>query len=273
MSEYQFYLVEKKPPIAWVYLNRPEKKNAMNPPAWKETLPIFADLDQDPEIRAVIISGKGSCFTGGIDLIEMAIELPELMDKEQKGGIKWRLIKKIHALQDTMSCIEWCRKPVIAAIHGYCIGAGLDMATACDIRLCSADAEFSLKESAVGFVADVGVLQRIPLIVGQGIARELAFTARHFDAARAREILLVNEIFSDYEELMKGAEALALSIAENSPLAVEASKEVLNYGVGKSIDDGLKYVASTSANIIPSHDLFEAFTAFGEKRKPRFTGE
>lgn len=273
MSDYKFYFVEKKPPIAWVYLNRPEKKNAMNPPAWKESIPIFEDLDKDKDIRVVIISGKGPCFTAGIDLIEMAAELSELMDPNQKGGVKWRLIKKIYPLQDTMSCIEWCRKPVIAAIHGYCIGAGLDMATACDIRLCSADAQFCLKEAAVGFVADVGVLQRIPHIVGQGIARELAYTAKLIDAKRAKEILLVNEIYPDHDALMKGAEALAVSIAENPPLAVQASKDVLNYGVGKSVADGLKYVASISTNIIPSNDLMEAFTAFSMKRKPTFTGE
>ncbi|MCU0600299.1 MAG: crotonase/enoyl-CoA hydratase family protein [Desulfobacterales bacterium] len=273
MSDYKFYLVEKKPPIAWVYLNRPEKKNAMNPPAWAETLPIFDDLDKDKDIRVVIISGKGPCFTAGIDLIEMAGELSELMDPNQKGGVKWRLIKKIYPLQDTMSCIERCRKPVIAAIHGYCIGAGLDMATACDIRICSADAQFCLKEAAVGFVADVGVLQRIPHIVGQGIARELAYTAKLIDARRAREILLVNEIYPDHETLMKEAEALAMSIADNPPLAVQASKDVLNYGIGKSVDDGLKYVASISTNIIPSNDLMEAITAFSQKRKATFTGE
>jgi enoyl-CoA hydratase len=273
MSPYTFYIVEKKPPLAWVFLNRPEKKNAMNPPAWKETLPIFADLDQDREIRAVIISGKGSCFSAGIDLMEMVSELPEILDREQKGGIKWRLIKKIAALQDTISCIEWCRKPVIAAIHGYCIGAGLDMATACDIRLCSADAEFSLKEAAVGFVADVGVLQRIPHIVGQGIARELAYTARLINADRAKEILLVNAVYSDHDALVKGAEELALSIAENAPLAVEASKQVLKFGVGKSIEDGLKYVAAISSDIVPSNDLMEAVTAFSQKRTPKFTGD
>lgn len=273
MSTYQFYIVEKKPPVAWVYLNRPEKKNAMNPPAWREIIPIFEDLDQDPDIRAVIIAGKGNCFTAGIDLMEMVGELPELMDPGQKGGVKWRLLKKIYPLQDTMSCIEWCRKPVIAAIHGHCIGAGLDMATACDIRLCSADAEFCLKEAAVGFVADVGVLQRIPLIVGQGMARELAFTAKMISARRAREILLVNEVFDDQAALMQGAFDLAMSISENPPLAVQASKEVLKYSVGKSIEDGLKYVASVSANIIPSKDLMEAVTAFAEKRKPKFTGE
>ena len=273
MSHYQFYTVEKKPPIAWVYLNRPDKKNAMNPPAWAETLPIFEDLDRDPDIRVVIIAGKGPCFSAGIDLIAMAGDLPELMDPGQKGGVKWRLIQKICKLQDTMSCIEWCRKPVIAAIHGYCIGAGLDMATACDIRICSADAVFSLKEAAVGFVADVGVLQRIPLIVGQGIARELAYTAKQFDAKRAKEMLLVNAVFDDPAALMAGAQELAMDIAGNAPLAVQASKDVLNYGVGKSIDDGLKYVASISSNIIPSMDLMEAIGAFSEKRKPNFTGE
>ncbi|MGM0452299.1 MAG: crotonase/enoyl-CoA hydratase family protein [Thermodesulfobacteriota bacterium] len=273
MSDYAFYTVDKQPPVAWVYLNRPDKKNAMNAPAWKETIPIFEDLDGDSDIRAIIVSGKGPCFSAGIDLMGMAGELPELADNEQKGGIKWQLIKKIHALQDGLNCIEWCRKPVIAAIHGYCIGAGLDMATACDFRLCSADAVFSLKEAAVGFVADVGVLQRIPLIVGQGYARELAYTARQFDAERARQMLLVNDVFDTYDRLMAEAETLARQIAENSPLAVQASKDVLNYGVGKSVDEGLKYVASISANIIPSNDLMEAMTAFAEKRKPVFTGK
>ena len=273
MSEYEFYQVEKKGPIAWVYLNRPEKKNAMNPPAWSETPAIFEDLSNDPEIRVIIIAGKGPAFCAGIDLMGMIGELPELMDPAQKGGVKWQLINKIYPLQETMTCIEKCRKPVIAAVHGYCIGAGLDMITACDIRLSSKDAVYSLREAAVGFVADVGVLQRIPNIVGQGMARELAYTAKDFSAERAKEILLVNEVFEDEAALMAGAEKMAMEIAENSPLAVQASKDVLNYGIGKSVDDGLKYVAAVSSNIIPSDDLFEAVTAFTEKRKPKFTGK
>lgn len=273
MRRYQFYQLEKRPPIAWVYLNRPDKKNAMNPPAWKEIIPIFGDLDNDKDIRAVVISGKGPCFSAGIDLMEMAAELTELMEPEQKGGVKWGLIKKIRSLQETMSCIERCRKPVIAAVHGYCIGAGLDMATACDIRICTSDARFCLKEAAVGFVADVGVLQRIPHIVGQGMARELAYTAKMIDAERARGILLVNEIYPDYDSLIRGAEELAMNIAENPLLAVQASKDVLNHGIGKTIEDGLKYVASISSNIIPSNDLMEAITAFTQKRKPKYTGE
>ncbi|MFP4039500.1 MAG: crotonase/enoyl-CoA hydratase family protein [Desulfosudaceae bacterium] len=272
MSEYEFYLVEKDPPLATVYLNRPEKKNAMNPPAWHEIIPIFEDLDNDDRIRVVIIAGKGQAFSAGIDIMGMGSELPEMLDPHQKGGLKQKMIKKIGALQDTMSCIEWCRKPVIAAIHGYCIGAGLDMATACDIRLCSEDAIFSLREAAVAFVADVGVLQRIPHIIGQGQTRELAYTAKNIDARRAREMLLVNAVLPDQTALMSAARDMAAEIAAQSPLAVQATKDVLNYGIGKSVDDGLKYVATRSANILPSDDFMEAVAAFAEKRKPEFPG-
>jgi len=270
--KYDFYLVEKKPPIAWIYLNRPEKLNAMNPPAWEELIPICKDIDGDDTIRVAVIASKAAIFTAGIDLVGMMPELPELMIREQLGGLKLKFLQKIFQLQDGLSCLERCRKPIIAAVHGKCIGAGLDMITACDIRLCSEDAVFSLREAKASFVADVGVLQRIPHIVGQGIARELAYTAKDIDSKRAREILLVNQVFKDREELIRGAEKMALEIAECSPLAVMASKDVLNYGIGKSIEDGLKYVASMSANIIPSNDLFEAVTAFNQKRKPEFTG-
>ena len=146
-----FYTLEKKAPIAWVRLNRPAKKNAMNPPAWREAPPLFEALDQDPEIRVVILAANGPCFSVGIDLVEMTGELPEILEKNQMGGIKWRLLKKIAALQETMTCIERCRKPVIAAIHGYCIGAGLDMVTACDIRLCSRGRRLLPQGSGRGF--------------------------------------------------------------------------------------------------------------------------
>jgi enoyl-CoA hydratase len=273
MNEYTYYLIEKKAPIAWVYLNRPDKKNAMNPPAWEEAPAVFESLGNDPDIRAIIVAGKGAGFCAGIDLMSMVGEIPELMDPAQKGGVKWQLLQKIYSLQETITCIERCKKPVIAAVHGQCIGAGLDMITACDIRLGSKDAVFSLREAAVGFVADVGVLQRLPLIVGQGITRELAYTAKNMTADRAKQVLLLNEVFEDPAALMAGAEKMAMEIAGCSPLAVQASKEVLNHGIGRSVDDGLKYVASMSTNIIPSDDLFEAVAAFTEKRKPRFTGK
>jgi len=273
MQPYEFYRVEKQPPLAWVFLNRPAKKNAMNLPAWREAPPIFADLDQDAAIRAVVLAAEGPAFSVGIDLVAMAGEVAEITAPDQRGGVKWRLLAKIHQLQETMSCIARCRKPVIAAIQGHCVGAGLDMVAACDIRLCSRDAAFALKEAAIGFVADVGVLQRLPLIVGQGVTREMAFGAKPINAERARQIGLVNAVFETPAALRDGAAAMAQSIAANPPLAVQASKEVLNQGIDQSIAAGLRYAASLSANIVPSEDLLEALTAFAEKRAPRFSGK
>ncbi|HPS86656.1 MAG TPA: crotonase/enoyl-CoA hydratase family protein [Spirochaetota bacterium] len=270
--EYKYYLVEKKGHIAWVWLNRPEKKNAMNPPAWKETIPIFEDLDEDDNIRVVILAAKGSDFNTGLDLVEMLVELNEITTPVQSAAQKRSFLKKLLKLQDGLTCIEKCRKPVIAAVHGMCLGGGLDMITACDIRLATKDARFSLLEASVGMVADVGVLQRIPNIIGQGNAREMAYSCRKISAAKALRINLVNDIFENYDELLKEAEILANEIAANSPLAVQASKVVLKYGIGKSVEDGLLFNAAVSNYTIPSNDVMAAFKAFAEKKKPEFTG-
>ena len=267
-----YYLVEKEGAVATVWLNRPEKKNAMNPPAWNDSVAIFKELDEDPEIRVIIVAGKGKDFCSGIDLFEIVGQLPELLDPEQKGGVKWPLIGKLMGMQDGLTVIERIRKPVIAAVQGKCIGGGLDLICACDIRLASADATFSLKEAAVGMVADMGVLQRLPLIVGQGVTREMAYTAKFIDASRARDVNLVNEIFPDAESLLEGAKAMAIEITEAAPIAVQASKDVLTTAIAGSIDEGLKYVAAISGNIVPSNDLMEAVTAMGERRAPKFTG-
>jgi enoyl-CoA hydratase len=192
----------------------------------------------------------------------MAPEVPALKDWDMSAGAK----------KESISCVEKCSKPVICAFHGYCIGAGLDLGSACDIRLASEDAKISLREAAVAFIADVGSLQRVPHIVGQGIARELAFTAKFIDAKRAKEVNLVNEIFPDKESLLKGAHEMAMEIAKNSPLAVQGTKDVLNYCRGKNIADGLEYVAARSAMILPSDDMAETMNAFTERRPPKFTG-
>ncbi len=270
--EYKYYLVEKKGHIAWVWLNRPEKKNAMNPPAWKETIPIFEDLDEDDNIRVVIVAAKGSDFNTGLDLVEMLVELDELTAPVQTAAHKKSFMRKLLKLQDGLTCIEKCRKPVIAAVHGMCLGGGLDLITACDIRLASKNAQFSLLEASVGMVADVGVMQRIPNIIGQGHAREMAYSCRRVNAQRAKEINLVNEVYENYEELLKEAESLANDIAANSPLAVQASKMVFKYGIGKSVEDGLLFNAAVSNYTIPSNDVMAAFKAFAEKKKPEFTG-
>lgn len=271
-ENYTFYRVEKRESIAWVTLNRPEKKNAMGPAAWKEIVPIFADIQEDNDVRVVIISGEGADFCAGIDIMSMAPEIPAMQNWDMSAGAKQRLFRSIFPMQDTMTCIEKCTKPVICAIHGYCIGAGLDMASACDIRLACEDTRISLREAAVAFIADVGSLQRMPHIVGQGITRELTYTAKYIDAQRAREINLANGVFPDKESLLQGAQEMAMEIAGNSPLAVQGAKEVLNFSRGKSIADGLEYVAARSAMILPSDDMAETVQAMMEKRRPQFPG-
>ncbi len=272
-TTYNFYKVEKKEKIAWVFLNRPEKKNAMGPDAWKEIIPIFADIDEDDEIRVAIIAGEGKDLSAGIDLMGMATMIPTMKNWDMSAKGKVRLFHDVFPLQDSMTCVEKCSKPVICCFHGFCIGAALDLGSACDIRLAAEDAKISLREAAVSIIADVGVLQRLPHIVGQGITREMAFTAKFIDARRALEVNLVNEVYPDKEALLKGAEKLALEIAEMAPLAVQGAKEVLNYCRGKSIADGLEYVAARSAMILPSEDLAETMAGFMEKRKPIYKGK
>lgn len=272
-TAYNFYKVEKKDSIAWVFLNRPEKKNAMGPDAWKEIIPIFADIDADDAIRVAVIAGEGKDLSTGIDIMGMAPMIPTMKNWDMSAKGKVKLFHDIFPLQDAMTCVEKCSKPVICCFHGYCIGAALDLGSACDIRLAAQDAKISLREAAVSFIADVGVLQRLPHIVGQGITREMAFTAKFIDSRRAKEVNLVNEVYQDKEALLKGAEALAMEIAKQAPLAVQGAKEVLNFCRGKSIADGLEYVSARSAMILPSEDMAETMTAFMEKRSPVYQGK
>ena len=272
-TNYKFYKVEKKGAIAWVFLNRPEKKNAMGPDAWKEIIPIFADIDSDDDIRVAIIAGEGKDLSTGIDIMAMTPMIPTMKNWDMSAKGKVKLFHDIFPLQEAMTCVEKCSKPVICCFHGYCIGAALDLGSACDIRLAAVDAKISLREAAVSFIADVGVLQRLPHIVGQGITREMAFTAKFIDSKRAREVNLVNEVYPDKEALLKGAESLALEIAQMAPLAVQGAKEVLNFCRGKGIADGLEYVAARSAMILPSEDMAETMTAFMEKRAPVYKGK
>ncbi|HVN72530.1 MAG TPA: crotonase/enoyl-CoA hydratase family protein [Desulfomonilia bacterium] len=272
-TDYKFYKVEKKDHIAWVFLNRPEKKNAMGPDAWTEIIRIFADIDREDDIRVAVIAGEGKDFSTGIDLMGMAPLISTLKNWDMSAKGKVKLFHDIFPLQDAMTCVEKCSKPVICCYHGFCIGAALDLGSACDIRLAAEDAKISLREAAVSIIADVGVLQRLPHIVGQGITRELAFTAKFIDAKRAKEVSLVNEVYPDRESLLKGAQALADEIAQQAPLAVQGAKEVLNFCRGKSIADGLEYVSARSAMILPSEDLAETMTGFMEKRKPTYKGK
>ena len=170
------------------------------------------------------------------------------------------------------SCFEDTDKPVIAAVHGACLGAGVDLITACDIRLASADATFSVRETKIAMVADVGTLQRLPRVIGDGPARELIFTGRDIDSARALSIGLVNDVLPDHESLHARAQAVAQEIAANSPLAVQGSKQVLGFAIRRDVDSALDYVALWNAAFLHSEDLAEAMTAFMQRRKPEFHG-
>jgi enoyl-CoA hydratase len=277
-SNYTTIRIDRKGPVAEVVLARPDKLNAMSRAFFFEIRRAFEEIDGDDAIRAAIVWAEGRIFTAGLDLKEaMGGFLGEAVSGTSTSGStatrNMRLYREIRLLQDCFTAIERCRKPVIAAIHGKCIGGGIDLTTACDIRMCSADASFSIYETKIAIVADVGTLQRITPIVGKGMAREMAYTGRFITAERALACGLVNEVHADHQALLAGARAMAEEIAANSPLAVQGVKAVLNYSEQHSIEEGLEYVAQWNSSFIMSNDISEAVQAFVQKRQPEFTGD
>lgn len=254
--------------VAWIELNRPDKANAFNAAMWKELREAF-DWLSTSSLRIGILSGRGKHFTAGVDLDFLSATQSEVRSLPE-GRRQERLREWLVDLQGTVSAAESCRKPVLAAIHGACIGAGLDLVTACDMRYATRDARFSVKEIDVAIVADVGTLQRLPRIVGDGVARELAYTGREFDGEEAHAIGLVNQVFPDKDSLMKHAMALAAAIAKKSPLTVRGIKDTLNYSRDHCVAEGLAYVALRNAGALFSSDLDEALAARREKRDPEF---
>jgi enoyl-CoA hydratase len=266
--EYKSLEVKTLEGIAEIRLKGPGKGNAMGPDFWAEFPKAVALIDSDSAVRAVIVSGGDSEFSYGLDLPAM---MPQLAAKGKfLGHERRKFLDLIVELQHCFSTIEQSPKPYIAAINGWCIGAGLDLISACDIRVCSAGAKFSLREVKVAIVADLGSLQRLPHIIGQGHTRELAFTGKNIDAQRAKEIGLVNDVYDDAEALSKHVHELAKEIAANPPLVVQGSKQVLNESRDRSVDEGLKYVALWNSAFLHSTDLEEAVRAFMERRPPKF---
>ena len=256
-------------PVGTVWLNRPEKHNALSEDMWADLPMAMAQLDNDPAVRVIVVGGRGPSFSVGIDLGMLAsLSPPGRSEAERRQALRG----KIKELQATMSAVASCRKPVIAAVHGYCLGAGMDLITACDLRLAAEGAVFSVRETRMGLVADVGALQRLPHIVSAGYLAELAFTGADIDATRAAEIGLVNRVLPDHEQLMKATNELAEAVAANSPLVVEGIKAVLRAGEGQSVQEGLDYVALWNAAFLLSDDLGEAIAAHLEKRPPDFQG-
>ena len=259
--------IEKDEHIAWVILNRPEKRNAMGLDFFDGLVKHFTALDEDPQVRVIIIKAEGESFTSGIDLTELASLI-----QGEGAAFRESQRRQIMKLQEGMNQVERCRKPVIAAVHSHCIGGGVDLLSACDIRMASVDAVFAIRETRMAIIADLGTLQRLPHIIGHGRFRELALTGRDFLAEEAFRIGFITHLCEDRERLYQQAGKLAREIVQCSPLAVQGVKDVINYSRDHGVYPGLEYVAQKNAAILPCEDLMEAFSAFIEKRPPVFRG-
>ncbi|XP_051063534.1 delta(3,5)-Delta(2,4)-dienoyl-CoA isomerase, mitochondrial [Phodopus roborovskii] len=251
--------------VLHVQLNRPEKRNAMNKAFWREMVECFQKISEDSDCRAVVISGAGKMFTSGIDVVDMAHLLQTPGDDAAR--MAWHLRDLISKFQKTFTVIEKCPKPVIAAIHGGCIGGGVDLITACDIRYCAQDAFFQVKEVDLGLAADVGTLQRLPKVIGnQSLVNELTFTARKMMADEALDSGLVSRVFPDKDNMLDAAFALAAEISSKSPVAVQGSKINLVYSRDHTVDESLDYMASWNMSMLQTQDIIKSVQAVMEKK-------
>ena len=277
--------IEQHEFVATVWLDRPEARNAMGMDLWRDLPRTMDAVGADPTVRAVVIAAKGPHFSVGLDLKSMgSVARRRRRGRGRSGGRGGRRVGRLHGRpgprRPTGGAAAAGRhhrrgplpKPVVAAVHGYCIGGGVDLIAACDIRLGSSDAIFSVREAKMAIVADLGSLQRLPAIIGAGHVAELAFTGKDISAERAKEIGLLNDVATDADGVLKAARALAAEIAANSPIAVQGTKAVLAANEGRTVAEGLDYVATWNAGMLASDDLTEAVTAFMEKPAPKFTG-
>ena len=263
-----FFRVERDGPVARLVMNRPDKANGMTADFWADLPRLLAALNADESVRVAVISGEGRHFTGGMDLAAFT-DIAALFANEP-GRAAYAMRDLILALQDAFNAIERARFPVIAAIHGACIGAGIDMITACDLRVASADAYFSIEEINIGMAADVGTLQRLPKLIAPAIAAELAYTGRRFAAAEARAIGLVSAVHDHHGQLMSAASELAHSIAKKSPLAIAGIKRNLAYARDHTVADGLDYIATWNGGMLRAGELMTAIQAKMAKTEATF---
>lgn len=268
---YTSFLISVENHIATVSFNRPEKANALHEVAWEEMPQVFGQLHDDPEVRVIILQGEGKHFCAGIDLMTL-MNLQRFNTLSCEGRKREALRKFIFKLQASITAIEDCRKPVLAAIHGACVGGAVDIVSACDMRYCTEDAYFSIKEIDLGLVADIGTLQRLPKILQPGIVAELAYTGRKVSGQEASAIGLCNRIYTNKEELYAGVKEIAATIASKSPLCIRGTKEILLYTRDHTVAESLNYMTAWNASMLLSNDLQEAFAASVEKRPAKFEG-
>lgn len=261
-----------KPFVFHVELNRPDKYNAFNNDMWLEIKTCFEALSTNPDCRVIMLSGAGKHFTAGIDLhslMSLGQQLAEIEDVGRKGHLLSNFIK---SYQDSISSLEICPKPVITAIHSACIGAGVNLITAADIRYCSSDAWFQVKEIDIGLAADVGALQRLPKVIGnQSLVRELCFTGRKVDSKEAENCGLVNKVFDKRENLLNGALELAEVIASKSPIAMQAIKRNIVYSLDHTNQEGLDHIREINKLNLLSEDFLNAVSGQLSKSTPTFS--
>jgi enoyl-CoA hydratase len=269
MSEKDPFKVEQDGHIAWLTLNRPDNRNTMGFAFFEELTKHFERFDKDSSVRGVVIKAEGKSFSAGLDLVEFG----SLLRGGTGADAREELRKAILKCQEGINAIERCRKPVIAAVHSHCIGGGVDLLCACDIRIAAKDAVFSIRETRMAMIADLGTLQRLPHIIGHGWFRELALTGRDFTAQEALQMGFITRICEDRQGLYEEAKGIASQIAACPPLAVQGAKDVILYSRDHGVYAGLRYVAQKNAAALPSEDLMEAMSAFMEKRSPVFKGK
>jgi enoyl-CoA hydratase/carnithine racemase len=259
--------VSREGGVAHVELAREDKLNAMDKDMFAGIGDAFRSLGPDPSVRAILLSGRGRHFTAGLDLEYASRQFPPSDDPGRAAEAR---LRHILWLQDSFSAVEQARVPVVAAVQGGCIGAGVDLVTACDIRLCAAGAWFQVAEVDVAITADLGTLQRLIHLIPEGIVRELAYTGRRMEAEEALRLGLVNGVAESHEAVVAAGMELARTIAAKSPLAVAGAKMSLNYSRGRTVEEGLRHVAMWNAGALVSADLTAAVRARLAKEVPEF---
>uniref|UniRef100_A0A914DWN4 Delta(3,5)-Delta(2,4)-dienoyl-CoA isomerase, mitochondrial n=1 Tax=Acrobeloides nanus TaxID=290746 RepID=A0A914DWN4_9BILA len=265
--------VVEKDHVFNVKLNRPESRNAFTLQLWKELRSVFDHLSDYSKCRAIVLSGNGKSFCAGLDLKHGLTDIIALLNDNEKDTARkaLELRKFIEIAQGSYTSIEKCRKPVVAAIHSYCLGAGISLISCCDIRYASTDAVFSIKEVDVGLAADVGILQRVQKLVGNdSLTRELAYTGRNIHSLDALNYGLVSRLFESKDDCIHGAMSLAQEIASKSPVAVQGSKMALNYARNHSVEDSLEWIITWNQSQLQTEDLIINAMAKQAKQLPEF---
>lgn len=268
-AQYESFQIEITDQVAHLQFCRPQALNSMNKAFWLELPRAVQDIEINSDARVIVISSTGKHFSAGMDLgvFSDSSAVPMSGDPGRMGENLRRVVLQ---LQDCLSSLEKVRIPVLTAIQGGCIGGALDLVCASDMRYCTADSYFNIKETEIGMTADVGTLQRMPKLIPAGVVRELAYTGRKFQADEAQRLGFVNQVFDSQDAMLEGVMTVARQIAQNSPLAVTGCKEMLNYSRDHSVEDSLKYMATWQAGMFRPTDLMKSFQAKATKQSAQY---